>query len=577
MVKKVLLKRTVTGHRLSVNTDGIADVNRDHPPFIRFDRNVSLTAAGFFTKLTVSSINYAGTQLFDQGYVDADYELIDPLPSGATVYLMEAFALNSSLTNRPSMSGVNMKLTWTGGAAISSITFGGDASNNTSVNLAGKSATFTYKATGTAPQGGNCTNNSWIMFNFTGTAGPPRNIRLFEAAYEARLLAGEIFDPVWLAGMADYDILRLMDFTHTNNSGVVDYTDIAADTFLSFVRGGQALTSGAKAGPSMATIAALANQTLRPIWINIPHQMTDAAITSYATYLRDNVSTSVPIYVEYSNEVWNTVFTQTTYAQAQGALIAAWNGQSATTLGARWAGLRAAQVSSIFRSVFATNSGNRWVGVLATQLASGGIMTGKLVGLDYFLNPVNSLLRAGDTSATLFSHAAGAPYFGPVPTTTASGSGATLQPYVDAGDQQALNTFLYSQIKADAPSSSPFLNIAFWRTQWQSLISVAAARGWTMVMYEGGNGSQALNPLRDNLSGQTDATAFNLAFAQFASSAEAGTLHNEMYRLYLADGGFKPNKYNALQSHDKFGPWGAQENLADNNACFQAIAAFNDS
>lgn len=562
--------------RISVNVDNIGSVYRRYPPLIRWDRSLSIDngTGSFGNRLTVSSVNYGGVELFDNGYVDSNYELTDPLPTGATAYQRLIFSSGVSSTRLTSLSSVNMKVTWTGGAAISSISFGGDANNNIVVNLGSRFATFTFKASGIAPQGGNYTVNSWIVFNFTGTAGPPTNIKIFEAANETLIGNGVLFDATWISSVQSWDVLRLMDFMNTNNSGAVNYSDIATDSFVSWAQFEK--TNGRLIGPPASTVAAAAIQSGRPVWICIPHQFTDAAITSYAQALNTALPAGSPmLYVEFSNETWNSTFTQTAYCQAQGALISAWSGDSSFTQGNKWSGLRSAQISSIFRNVFGTNSGTRWTGVLAMQLGSTTTLDYRIIGVDYFLNPSNGLLRSGDISTTLFNHVAGAPYFGPVPTTTASGSGAILEPYVNAGDQELFNQYLYDQIKGSTVSNSTWGNIAMYRTLWQAVIATAAGRGWTTAMYEGGNGAVVGLPLRDNLSGETNGTAFNLMFARFADSEQCAKLHDELYRLWIADRGVLPNKYNIFGEHSKFGPWGLQQDLSDANAVYQKISALN--
>ena len=93
------------------------------------------------------------------------------------------------------------------------------------------------------------------------------------------------------------------------------------------------------------------------------------------------------IYLEYSNEVWNSIFTQTRYCNTQGEALnpAAWSAYNSTQKGWAWAGLRAAQISEIFRTVFGTDSGTRWVGVLGTQTVQTAVTDYKFNGVDYHI------------------------------------------------------------------------------------------------------------------------------------------------------------------------------------------------
>jgi hypothetical protein len=54
----------------------------------------------------------------------------------------------------------------------------------------------------------------------------------------------------------------------------------------------------------------IANTLNAHMWINIPHKATDDYIDSLATYILNNLNSNLNVYVEYSNEIWNTIFDQ---------------------------------------------------------------------------------------------------------------------------------------------------------------------------------------------------------------------------------------------------------------------------
>lgn len=541
--------------RLGIELPGISGVGDAYPAFVRWDRHLGITTTSE-RSLIVSAVTYKGTQLFDNGFVDSNYDLADPLPSGATTYTLLFFNFGGGAIRNPVLTGLNMKITWEGGAAVSAVAMGGDANNNQSANIAGKYITFTFKATAAAPQGGTCTNNSWVTFTFTGTSGPPTNIKIFKVSNEA-IVDTELFDPDSFDYASQWSVLRCMDVQRTNDSEAIDYTDLATMNFRAWGLAGT--SSGQKCGVPVEVLSAIANQSGRPIWVNIPHKFTDAAIATFAAALRDG--TSQMVYVEYSNEVWNGLFAQKAYAQSQGALISDWSASSVDTQGKRWSGLRAAKVSSIFRSVYGTDSGNRWTGVLCTQLGSTGVIAAKLVGVDYFLNPAKSLLQPGDTNTTLFSHIGVAPYFGPTPSDILSEPGLTMKDWVDADDQDYFNAQYFLKVTGSEPASANWKNIAHWRVQWLDHMTTAAGRGWTVAMYEGGFGSVCLQPtLREDA---TNGPPFNLAIEQFSYSEENGRLHHEIFSTFLADGGVLPLKFAMFSQRGKFGSWGILEDLDD--------------
>lgn len=545
--------------RLAMNLGGIVS-EFPVPVFLRWDRH---QAMGGFPQIRVSGVDYSTPDI--ETYLDANMELANPLPAGASRYLYPIRLTNIGLTYALSLAGTALKCTWDGGASVSAVGNGGD-SGTVTANLGSRFCTFTLGASGTAPQGGNSTDNAWLVFTLgNASREPPTNIRIFPAAYESRITAGEIFDPLWLTEASRWKALRMMDWQKTNNSQAVNYADLATDSYRFF--GDGSVSTGQKVGPSPAAIAALANQTGKPIWVCIPHQFTNAAATSLIQYLKDNVAGMV--YYEWSNEVWNTGFSQTTYANAQGALVSGnpWSGDSATIKGLKYAGLRAAQISEICRTVYGTDSGTRWTGVLCTQLGNTAVLTNKLIGVAYHIaNDVG----AASTAAKLFSHIGVAPYTGPTPTTAASGEGLTLSGWADTSiglndNYEYFNSQLFNQLKSSTPSSGLFYNIAFWRALWLSHIATAAANGMTVVMYEGGYGGLCALPLRDNLSGETEGTKLNLAFAKFALSSYPATVDSQINNLFLADGGAFACQFNDIGPHTKYGPWGASEYLGDTN------------
>lgn len=56
-------------------------------------------------------------------------------------------------------------------------------------------------------------------------------------------------------------------------------------------------------------------------WFSLPYAATDDYILQFAQLVKATLRADVPIYLEYSNEVWNGLFPQGTYAQEQGLLL----------------------------------------------------------------------------------------------------------------------------------------------------------------------------------------------------------------------------------------------------------------
>ncbi|CAA6821291.1 MAG: Unknown protein [uncultured Thiotrichaceae bacterium] len=74
-------------------------------------------------------------------------------------------------------------------------------------------------------------------------------------------------------------------------------------------------------GVPIEVIIALANTVKRDIWINIPHVASDDYVTQLSTALYSQLDTSIKVYIEYSNEVWNSGFAAHEYITTKGLAL----------------------------------------------------------------------------------------------------------------------------------------------------------------------------------------------------------------------------------------------------------------
>lgn len=108
----------------------------------------------------------------------------------------------------------------------------------------------------------------------------------------------------------------------------------------------------------------LCNQTQSDAWVCIPHRATDNFITEFANLLQDSLDPGLKIYVEYSNEVWNGIFTQNSYAENM-AITLGYTGQP-WEQGWKYYAKRTADVHQIFENVFTNN--DQIINVVASQM-----------------------------------------------------------------------------------------------------------------------------------------------------------------------------------------------------------------
>ncbi len=141
----------------------------------------------------------------------------------------------------------------------------------------------------------------------------------------------EVFNTPFISALSSFTVLRAMDFTATNWSPVVSWSDRTRPTHASQAIGNPTIPAGGWQGRGAAWEYAilLANQTGKDLWINIPAQATDDYITKLAQLIMYGSDGATPytstqaspvwpgldpglrVYVEFSNELWNTAFQQT--------------------------------------------------------------------------------------------------------------------------------------------------------------------------------------------------------------------------------------------------------------------------
>ena len=71
-------------------------------------------------------------------------------------------------------------------------------------------------------------------------------------------------------------------------------------------------------GVPLEIMVKLANTLNANAWFNIPHLADADYMTQYARYVNQHLKPNLKAYVEYSNEIWNPVFSQAQYAKNEG-------------------------------------------------------------------------------------------------------------------------------------------------------------------------------------------------------------------------------------------------------------------
>jgi len=119
-----------------------------------------------------------------------------------------------------------------------------------------------------------------------------------------------LFHPDFLNSLSPFSCLRFMDLFFTNNTSAASWSNRPLP--------GWRYGPDQAWGPPQEVAAYLLTMTLKDGWVNVPHLFDDASVTSMAQLWRDNAPSTSKIFVEYSNECWNSVFTQYSHCICMG-------------------------------------------------------------------------------------------------------------------------------------------------------------------------------------------------------------------------------------------------------------------
>lgn len=337
----------------------------------------------------------------------------------------------------------------------------------------------------------------------TNPRDPLRKIRLIPEqslkSYET-----EPFHPDFLARWKGFRVFRFMDWQATNHSKLVEWADRPTPEDHSQSRKGVALEY----------MIALSNAGNVEPWFCLPHRATDDHVRQFAKMVKEKLSPTLRIHVEYSNECWNGQFEQARYCAAEGKKLGL--SKNAYEAQLRYYSRRSIEIFRIWEEVFGGRK--RLIRVLAAQ--SVNPWTGATV-LDW-----NDAYKRADAIAI-------APYFG-----HSWGNPKTMEK-VAAMDIEDLMKALEQDVARN-------------RKHMDTYAALAKKRGLQLLAYEGGQ----------HLAGYQGAENNDKLTALF----HAANRHPKMKALYLADlknwqdadGGLFC-VYSSMGQYGKWGSWGVLE------------------
>jgi hypothetical protein len=195
-----------------------------------------------------------------------------------------------------------------------------------------------------------------LRIDKTDPKDPIRNIRFilpgFEDTYDK-----QPFHPEFLKRWEKFKAVRFMDWQRTNNSQQQDWSDRPTPAIQ---------TQGSRRGVALEYMIQLANTLNADPWFCMPHLATDDYVRKFAQMVKRQLRPNLKIYVEYSNECWNSMFGQARYCRDKGKELGLSDNDYQAQL--RYYSSRCVEIFKIWREVFGGNE--RLVRLLAAQSAN---------------------------------------------------------------------------------------------------------------------------------------------------------------------------------------------------------------
>jgi Ca2+-binding RTX toxin-like protein len=390
-----------------------------------------------------------------------------------------------------------------------------------------------------------------LIIKSIAAADPVHDIHVVRQDLAAAFANGAMFNPEFLSQVSNWQTLRYMDWEATNGTTITSWDQRTHVDDVSWAQ------KGNSSGVPIEIMIRLANESHADLWFNIPTRADDTYVRNALQMIKDQLAPGLKVHVEYSNEVWNTGFKQSQYAQTMAnrlwgkdvdhnGVIDPNNAAEAVARGDQvYYGYRSAQVAAIANSVFSGGDDDRLAMVFATQ-------TGNNTLEKYWLDGI-AKAKAGSVGS-LFDELAGGAYFGSELMGNTSADQAKVIAWAKsgaAGITAALDELMHGGAGLSAKGSidevAPYLKYE---------ASVAARYGLDFVAYEGGFHGTALyyganQPL----------------IQDFLTRLLADPRMEDVYTYWLntfkAAGGTMVAAFNDVQKASNYGSFGSLDTLYD--------------
>jgi len=315
-----------------------------------------------------------------------------------------------------------------------------------------------------------------------------------------------LFHPDFLDGLRSYGVIRFMDWMFTNETTDRTWSERPKPDDARWTTH----------GVPVEVMVALTNQLDADPWFTLPHAADDEYVRRFAEYVKENAK-SRRIYVEYANEVWNSQFPQSHYAEEEGRR----EGLSDDPFEARmrFYSRRATRIFRIFEDVFGGT--DRLVRVMGSQAANPEVSK-MVLGFEDAFRHTDALAIAPYLGSEI-----GRPEFSP------RASGMSL----DA---------LMKELEGPAVDRA---------AKWiRNQDAVARHYGVKLVAYEGGQHLVGIGPLSDDAS-------VNALFDAANRDPRMKSVYLRYLNEWRAAGGELFVHFSSFSDYSRWGRWGAVERV----------------
>ncbi|MFM9107888.1 MAG: hypothetical protein ACKOWF_14450, partial [Chloroflexota bacterium] len=376
------------------------------------------------------------------------------------------------------------------------------------------------------PAGGICRSDPFTAVSGPGACAGGDYSGFAEDPRRAR------FDPQFLRNLRPFASLRFMDWAGTNNSALASFANRAQ---LSH----QFWSSGR--GVPIEIMCQLCNVLGADAWFTIPHLLDNAGVQAWGALAAQELGAGRAVSVEWSNEVWNGIFDQTAWAEAQGVSAGLDTGGDSFVGMLRYYANRAGQVHDRFTAGFGDASRVRRL--MATQ-AANDFLTSTILAQVEAVNGAGSAASRVDLLAI-------APYFG-----------KTVTGQADANRMKQLGVDGIFDWLLNDPAANPAFDYGSLR-QIRGIVAgqvaAAGAYGVPLGSYEGGQHLVGF-------AGFENDNALNALF----DAVNRDPRMKQVYLAYLDDWrqqtGQLFHHFTDVDAFTKWGRWGSKEHPGQSRA-----------